>query len=149
LIDSLADEILRRGFNVLVHGRSPSKLANVVAWLRARHPARQIDSVIADLAQLGDIPNILNAIKSKNVSIFINNAASTDRDMSLFADLPMEQIDHVMTTGVLFTTKLIHGTLPFLSKTRSIMINVGSQSGEVAAPYVSIYASSKAYLLVS
>jgi len=143
----LAEELLNHGFNVIIHGRTPSKVARVVEEFKALYPERQIDSVLADLSRLEDVPNIVSAISQKNVTVFINNAGATDRAFVLFDEMPKSEVERTLTVGVMFITRLIHETLPILEKNvPSVMVNIGSQSCEVPVPYVSLYAASKGFL---
>ncbi|KAK3185944.1 hypothetical protein K4F52_005399 [Lecanicillium sp. MT-2017a] len=47
---AFAGELASRGFNVVLHGRNPDKLARVMADLQARNPERTFRIVIADAA---------------------------------------------------------------------------------------------------
>ena len=147
---SLAEELLIHGFNVIIHGRTPSKVTRVVEEFRKLYPERQIEFVIADLSRLEDVPNIVSAVSDKNVTVFINNAGATDRAFVLFSEMPQSEVERTLNVGVMFTTRLIHQTLPILEKNApAVMVNVGSQSCEVPVPYVSLYAASKGFLRVS
>lgn len=149
LFSSLGEELLSHGFNIIVHGRTPSKVAKVAEEFRKLYPERQVETVIADLSRLEEVWNIVSAIQEKNIKIFINNAGPTDRDYVLFADMPTQELERTLNIGVMFTTKLIYETLPILTKNApSVMINIGSQSAEVPVPYVSLYAASKGFLRV-
>src|ERR1700761_1517860 len=146
---SLADDLLSRGFNVLIHGRSQDKVNRVHAELATKHPDRRIESVLADLTRLEDVQNIISATTNKHVTIFINNAAPTDREYHLFRDMPYEQMDRSIAVGVDFLTPLVHDVLPILEKNGpSILINIGSQSADTATPYVSVYSATKGYMRV-
>jgi len=143
----LVEELLSHGFNVIVHGRNPTKVARVVEEFQALYPKRQIESVIADLSRLEDVSNIVSALKDKHIKVFINNAGATDRAFFLFAEMPWSEVERTMHVGVMFTTRLIHEVLPILTKnTPSVMINVGSMSCQVPVPYVPLYAATKGYL---
>jgi len=146
----LADDLLSRGFNVIVHGRSREKVAKVVAELQAKHPTRKVESVLADMTRLEDVSNLTSAVekKKKKLTIFIHNAAPTDREYHLFMEMPYAQIERSITVGVVFTTKLIREVLPMLvANGPSVLINIGSQSAQVATPYVSVYSAAKGFLL--
>src|ERR1700753_376911 len=105
-IDSLAEELLNRGFNIIIHGRTPSKVARVVNDFQKLYPERQIESVIADLTRLEDVPNIVSAVADKHVTVFINNAGATDRAFVTFADMPQSEMERTLNVGVMFVTKL-------------------------------------------
>ena len=157
---SLADELLSRGFNVLVHGRSPTKLSATVDKLRQKHPNRAVESVQADFDKISDLPNIPAAMHGKNVTLFVNNVAPMDQvkdDYILVGDdknpKGREKRQMMVNVMVTFTTALIDAVIPLLRDTAdggpSIMVNVGSAAGKNPVPYIAVYGASKAYLMVS
>jgi 17beta-estradiol 17-dehydrogenase / very-long-chain 3-oxoacyl-CoA reductase len=147
---SLVDQLLTIGFDVIIHGRSPEKLARVVDEMQKKHPNRSLASVVADLSKMEDVENLVAAMGSHRVTVLINNAAATGLAFHLFVDMPREQIDRTLTTNILFLTRLLEYAIPLLCQNGpSLLINIGSQSAENPTPYVSIYGASKAYMMVS
>lgn len=71
-----ADELLERGFNVLLHGRNAAKLQNIQAELARTHPKRSVDIVVADASKNGDaykaVTDKVKALPGKLV-ILVNN----------------------------------------------------------------------------
>jgi len=142
------EELLKRKFNVVVHGRNETKLTGVVERLRAQYPECKVDSVLADLSRPESAQTIISAIENKKVTLFINNAAATSSSFSLFDYFTDEQIDDVLRIGVQSITHLTRGVLPILLKNGpAALINIGSAAGSNSIPYVSLYAASKGYLL--
>jgi len=150
-----ASHLLSKGFNVLIHGRTPSKASSVVNAFRASYPSRRVESVIADFSKTDPetVSAIPNYIRSNNlrVTLFINNVASTDNMLYPFDKVPPEVIDKTLNVGVVVFAKLCREVIPLMSEERiggrAMMANLGSAAGEVPAPYVALYAGTKGFML--
>jgi len=147
-----ADILLQKGFNVLLHGRNPTKLAKTLSEFKSKHPQNRIESVTADFNNLEDVPKIPEFIKSNHlrVTVFINNVASTDNDLFLFEENPESVMDKTLNTGVVFFTKLCYRIVPILKEVngKTIMVNIGSGAGNSPVPYLAVYSGTKGYVLV-
>ena len=72
-----AKRLVSEGHNVLIHGRNPQKVANVVTDLSSSFlNGGSIDSFIADLTDMADVKKLLNEVKEKysKLDALINNA---------------------------------------------------------------------------
>jgi len=146
-----ADVLLSKGFNVLIHGRNPTKIQATLRELGSKYPSRRVESVLADFNKLDDVQNIPNYITANNlrVTVFINNAAPIDNDLFLFEEMPENIVDKTLNVGIVFFTKLCYKILPILKGVDgpTLMANIGSMSREIATPFIAIYAGTKGYIL--
>lgn len=75
-------ELLRNGFNLILHGRNEVKMQKVVAQLRAEVPGRpdaDIRYFIADASASGhDFPTLLEPFKDLQVTLVLNNVGGSD-----------------------------------------------------------------------
>ncbi|GHB59635.1 oxidoreductase [Psychrosphaera saromensis] len=64
------------GHDLLIHGRSPEKLAAVKTLLSAIENVGRITSYVADLSDFSDVKNLVNKIKGEHsvLDVLINNA---------------------------------------------------------------------------
>ena len=71
-----AKMLLTEGHTVLLHGRNPEKLANVVSQLTAISSASQVESYVADLSSMEDVKSLAKQITDKHtkLDVLINNA---------------------------------------------------------------------------
>jgi len=71
-----AKMLVSLGHNVLLHGRSPAKLENVVSALSAISDGGQVESYVADLSPMADVEALSKAVAEKHVKldVLINNA---------------------------------------------------------------------------
>lgn len=64
------------GHHVIVHGRTQSKVDNVVAMLKDNYPNAKVDSVTADLSAMNSVEALAGEIESTfdRIDVLINNA---------------------------------------------------------------------------
>lgn len=158
---AIATVLLSKGFNVLIHGRSSSKLTAVQAELQALHPKRKVETVVADFtdtspSSLSIIPTYItdHNIASK-VTIFVNNVATTsDNSLGLLinGEANPKDRERTISTGVVYFTELCAKIAPMMlegctKKRRKMVVNIGSTAADLGTPYVAVYAASKGYML--
>jgi 17beta-estradiol 17-dehydrogenase / very-long-chain 3-oxoacyl-CoA reductase len=148
---AFADELLERGFNVLLHGRSKEKLERVKKELTARFPRRTVDYVIADAASY-DHPEraVLEKVKHLpgKLTILINNVGgvNTTPMFASLADSTPENLDTQLNINDRFPLHVTSLLLPTLKENKpSLIINCGSGAGVLGVPYLVNYAGSKGY----
>jgi NADP-dependent 3-hydroxy acid dehydrogenase YdfG len=89
-----AEELLSRGFNVLLHGRNEAKLKKVVARLSEEHPSRLMDFVIADASEYGkSFEVVVKKVKSLpgKLTVLINNVGGIHTTPTY---VPFSEISH-------------------------------------------------------
>ena len=71
-----ARALAEHGHHLLLHGRSETKMAEVVRVLNADYPQSKVESYCADLSRFGEIRSMLQAITQAHDSldVIINNA---------------------------------------------------------------------------
>ncbi|KAH7024092.1 short chain dehydrogenase/reductase [Ilyonectria destructans] len=110
-----AYELASHGFNVALHGRSATKLANVSDELAAAFPNCSFKTIVADASQCAT-DGIVSALQGLNLTVLINNAGGR------------EIMDNV-NLNAMFPTLLLSRLLPTLvSNGPSLVINMGSMS---------------------
>ncbi|CAG8452728.1 14741_t:CDS:2 [Acaulospora colombiana] len=91
--------------------------------------------------------NLKEIINQLDVGVLVNNVAMNHEIPTPFileTDELIQNIVEVNISGLLKVTKIV---LPgMLSRNRGLIINVGSFSGMVATPYLSVYSGSKAFM---
>ena len=71
-----AKKLASSGHTILLHGRNPKKLEQVVNLLTSATSVGKVESFLADLSQIGDVEGMAKAIsvKYKRLDVLINNA---------------------------------------------------------------------------
>lgn len=153
---AVARELARNGFNVFIHGRNPTKLANIAGKLTKEFPGRKIESIVADAsAQTCDFTAIVSQIKSLtsnlggNLTILVNNVGGVQTHPQ-FMPLDLisgEHIDQTINVNARFPTRLTAALLPLLKQNQpSLILNCGSYGGTSGIPYILTYTGTKAYV---
>ena len=73
------EELLARGFNVLLHGRNPQKLDRIIGELSTKYPERSLDKVIADASKYDNgYEEIARKVKSLHgpLTVLVNNVGT-------------------------------------------------------------------------
>lgn len=147
-----ADELVARGFNVLLHGRNPQKLENVKRQINMRWPKRKVEIVVAD-ASSGDHPE--NAVIEKvkqlpgKLTILVNNVGGivTKPIYAPLSETTSDAVETCINVNARFPIQLTRALLPMLQdNTPSLIINCSSTAGVHGVPYVAAYAGTKGFL---
>ncbi|GKT54322.1 short-chain dehydrogenase [Colletotrichum tofieldiae] len=151
---ALANELARRGFNVVLHGRNDVKLEGVRHDLATRHPGREFRIMVGDAVVLGagaqswDV--MLASLESLNLRVLVNNVGGVPMVpiMRRLDESTVEEIAGNVHLNALFPTLLSSILLPRLKNPAepALIINVGSLS-DTGLPLLSFYSGSKAYLV--
>jgi len=151
---SVAEELLRRGFNVFLHGRNENKLAERRASLLKTYPGRRIELVVVDASQPNiDFDAIVTQVKAVEgkLTVLVNNVGgmATYPQYLPLDEAPPKDLDVCMAINTHFPTRLIAALLPELKANKpSLVINCGSNAGEFGVPYITTYSGTKAHMHV-
>ncbi|KAI4225974.1 MAG: hypothetical protein L6R36_003510 [Xanthoria steineri] len=142
----LATELARHSFNVILHGRNPSKLENVVSTLRHQFPQRQFRTAVLDASSAThrQISDLVSSFDDIHLTVLVNNVAGGQIVQPLTNTSP-DQVDFSLNCNARFPAQLTRSLLPRFagSKDRSLILNIGS-AANTFAPYASVYGGSKA-----
>ncbi|RIA85216.1 hypothetical protein C1645_831105 [Glomus cerebriforme] len=135
-------------FNILLISRTASKLQDISNDIESKY---QVESKIYAMdftnGDKKDYENLKEIIERLDVGVLINNVATNHEIPTPFileSDEIIHNIVEVNISGLLRITKII---LPrMLSSNRGLIINVGSFSGMIPTPYLSVYSASKAFM---
>ncbi|KAK5680663.1 hypothetical protein LTS10_007596 [Elasticomyces elasticus] len=147
-----ADELLNRGFNVLLHGRNPEKLERVKQELGTKYPRRSIDVVVADASRT-DYPERTVVEKVKKLPgklvILINNVGgvNTTPMYQSHEETTTANIDTIFNINARFPIHLTSALMPFLRESKpALILNCGSGAGAFGVPYLVTYSGTKAFI---
>jgi len=149
---AFVDELLDRGFNVLLHGRNPEKLERIQKELAQKYPRRNIHFVVAD-ASRSDHPETAVIEKVQQLpgklTVLVNNVGGIPTTPTLLELRKTEAaaIDAQINVNARFPTQLIAALLPTLRQNQpSLILNCGSGGGIIGAPFIATYVATKAYI---
>nr|POE63295.1 very-long-chain 3-oxoacyl-coa reductase 1 [Quercus suber] len=150
---AFADELLDRGFNVLLHARNEEKLQGIQAALRDRFPRRRVEYVVADASRTdGPELRVLEKVQalSGKLTILVNNVGglfTKPMFQTVEASSPQD-LDNVLNLNITFATHVTSVLLPELKKNSpALILNAGSMAGVFGLPMIATYSGTKAYIL--
>lgn len=147
-----AEELLERGFNVILHGRNEDKLTQLRSKFKDSYPTSEIRTIAADAASFtqADVERIVAAVADIPLTILINNVggtASLSRNFKTYTQTTSWEVDSLLDINVRCTLQITTALLPKLAQSegRSLIMNTGSKAA-VGMPYISLYSATKALL---
>lgn len=150
----LAIEASRRGFNLVLIARTESKLLHLQADLKSSFPSTNVIVLTLDCSVDNDATydTILSICEKLDVSILINNVATTD-EASEVKDQSSDSISRTITMNCTFLTKLTSKMIPLLQrrhtsnkKQRAMVVNISSFLSILPAGFHTVYSASKGYV---
>jgi len=138
-----ADELARRGLDVLLIARTKSKLQKVAEAIRTAHGV-QVEYVAMDLMDTDLLLSRINELH-QDIGLLIYNAAYAP--IGPFVASTSEDLQRIHTTNVLTPMLLVHSFSQRLlsSKRTGGIVLMSSLAGNQGTPLLSGYAASKAF----
>ncbi len=142
-----AEELARRGANVMLAARSEDKLRALATHLTEAYGARA-EVLVTDLATADAVPNLLQQILDRGlrVDVLVNNAGLGSYGRSETTDPARQRAMLQVNMGA--TTELAQACLPAMRAAgEGTIFNLASIAAFVPMPYMASYAATKAYVL--
>lgn len=134
----LAEHLCAGGARLLLVGRQPERLAQLVERCRGR-----AESVCADITQSAGRDAVLQAARRIGGVNLLINAAGVNH-FSLLEQHDEEAIAALVQLNVMATLQLTHRLLPMLrQQERALVVNIGSTFGSIGYPGFAAYCASK------
>ena len=167
---SIAKDLYRKGFNVILHGRSEKKLRATVAEIKPLREGGFVESFVADGAGARvDYAGIMRRFGDLNITLLVNNVGETYPKRKkcgtihcyhFYTDIEIRRTkkfeewsedDHLsfIKSNVLFPTLLTRAFLPSLRKTSLshpvLVVFNGSVSPEFSVSDIPLYTATEAF----
>lgn len=148
---AFAFQLARTGLNLVLVGRSPSKLKDVSDGILAKYGKTQIKTVVVDFSgDLDDgVKRIRETIEGLDLGLLINNVGMSYPYARFFHEVDEELLRNLIKVNVEGTTKVTQAVLPgMLQRKRGAIVNIGSGAAIVipSDPLYAVYAATKAYV---
>lgn len=145
------DELLSRGFNVLLHGRNKTKLEGIKNELAKTYPSRTIDYAVADASKDHAEDAVVEKVKQLpgKLVILVNNVGGvTTFPQYMTVDaISAADVDAQININSRFPVQLTRALLPMLKENKpAIVLNCGSNAGDVGVPYIAAYSATKGFI---
>lgn len=145
---AMARELAARKHDLLLVARSGQTLQQIAEDIRKKHQVN-VEVLAIDLSTPDAPKTVLTWIQSSNfpVDILINNAGFGS--WGLYDEIPEAEFHGMMQLNMVTLANLCRLLLPILKKEkRSYILNVSSTAAYQAVPTLSLYAATKAFVLV-
>jgi short-subunit dehydrogenase len=145
---AMAGELARRGFPLLLVARSSDKLQQVAGEIRSRYQVK-VDWLALDLSAADAPKKVVEWLTGKDYAVqaLVNNAGYGLS--GLFEEYPLEDHLNMMQLNMTTLVSLTRLMLPILARqSRAYILNTASTAAYQAVPRMSLYAATKAFVLV-
>ncbi|KAF8214121.1 short chain dehydrogenase/reductase [Mycena galopus ATCC 62051] len=148
---AFAHELASEGFNIILHGRSPTKLATVEAALKAQYPHISTRLFVLDVypCSVSAIDDYVRGLAKDGlcISVLVNNIGGSALVIPTFRPLTQstgEDVQKLLDVNLGFPTLLTRALLPVMQEP-SLVLNIGSFVSHLPAPWLTVYAGAKAF----
>ena len=144
---SMAIELARKGFDLLLIARTESLLKNLASEIEAEFKVK-VRYLSLDLSIPASVNEITNLVKLEKIPVqmLINNAGYAH--WGNFSSMSLEEQEKMMFVNMNLMVKLSHQLLPYLMKNEtSYLLNVSSSAAYQAVPTLAVYCASKSFVL--
>jgi len=143
---SIAFELAKRNYNVLLTARSAELLQQNVYDIKKQYPVKA-DCFVLDLSEINAPKKLYDwcVQNNYNIKVLVNNAAFGLS--GLFENYSLQENTNLLQLNVVSYTQLCHLFIPMLKENPpSYILNICSLSAYQAVPLLTMYSSSKAYV---
>lgn len=153
---ALAFDLASKGLNLVLVGRNPSKLEATSSEVHEKYGGQVgIKKIVIDLAKHSgeEIAHLMEeGIRGLDVGILVNNAGMAFPYARFFHEVDLELLDSIRKVNIEAATWITKSVLHImLKKRKGAIVNIGSGSTMAGSSYplYSVYAASKAYVVLS
>ncbi|BEL07574.1 SDR family NAD(P)-dependent oxidoreductase [Actinoplanes sichuanensis] len=142
--EQVAYGLAHRGSDLVLVDVDESRLEPVAARIRTSHPALNVHTLVADLADRAAVESVAARVLAEQpaIGLLVNNAGIALGGR--FDQVSVDQFEQVMNVNFRAPMLLTHALLPALTATPGgHLVNVSSLFGLIAPPGQSAYCASK------
>ncbi|ROL40695.1 Very-long-chain 3-oxoacyl-CoA reductase [Anabarilius grahami] len=145
-----AEELAKRGLNIVLISRSEEKLHSVAKEIESRFK-RQTHVIQTDFAEGHSIyPAIAQQLIGMEIGILVNNVGMNYIGvLANFLDVPDpdQRITQVINCNILSVTQMSRLILPgMIEREKGLIINISSEAASQPQPMVSVYSATKIFV---
>ncbi|NXV78000.1 HSDL1 protein, partial [Atlantisia rogersi] len=142
-----AEELAKRGINIILISRSKEKLEAVSRSISETYKVKT-RFIVADFSKGHEpYPTIMKALKGIEIGILVNNVGMFYTYPDYFTNLPEDMLWDMININIASANMMIHIVLPgMVERKKGAIVNVSSASCCQPTPMLTIYGASKTYL---
>ncbi|XP_002984908.2 very-long-chain 3-oxoacyl-CoA reductase 1 [Selaginella moellendorffii] len=149
---ALCHQFAQRGLNLVLVGRSESKLRDMIQEFQALYKGVDYLPVVVDLCGpdlRAEVSRVERAIEGLEVGMLVNNAGMSYPYARFFHEVDDELLTNLLRINVEAMTRMVHMVLPgMLKRRKGCIINMGSGAASILSsdPLYSLYAATKGFV---
>ncbi|XP_069799584.1 very-long-chain 3-oxoacyl-CoA reductase-B-like [Dendropsophus ebraccatus] len=145
-----AEELAKRGFDVVLISRTLEKLKNVARGIE-QETGRKTKVIQLDFTGGPEIyPKVEQELKELDIGILVNNVGMTYSELPVrFLGLPdvNERVTAIMNCNMTSAVQMTRIVLPhMIQRKKGLIINLSSEAGSHPFPMLTIYSATKVFL---
>lgn len=145
---SIAKELAKQKINLILISRSNEKLAAVAKEITDKYNVEvKTEAIDMSSTTLEDYTNLYDTYGKLDVGIIVNNVGLSYEHPEYLETIDSERMLKLIHLNIVPVTSLTKEFLANMSsKKNGLVVNVGSMSGILSTPLLSVYSASKAYV---
>ncbi|NXL92625.1 HSDL1 protein, partial [Alectura lathami] len=142
-----AEELAKRGVNIILISRSKEKLEAVSRSISETYKV-ETDFIVADFSKGREAYQaIKEGLKDREIGILVNNVGMFYTYPDHFSNLPEDMLWDMININIASANMMVHIVLPgMVKKKKGAIVNLSSGCCCKPTPMLTIYGASKAYL---
>ena len=141
-----ADRLARRGYDLILVGRSAEKLAKLAVELTGK-TGRHVERIVADLGSAADLARVEQRLSADPAITLLVNSAGLIGGGPLSAG-NVDAVSQMLAVNITALTRLTTlAAKAFADRGTGAIVNLASAMAFIDAPPAAAYAASKAYVL--
>ncbi|KAK9509332.1 hypothetical protein O3M35_006673 [Rhynocoris fuscipes] len=141
-----AMEYAKRGLNICLISRSISKLQDTANQIVNKYGVNT-KFIQADFSRTDVYDNIRKELSDLDIGILVNNVGIAMETPEPFLHENEDFYWRILNVNIAAAVMMTSIVLPgMVARNRGLIVNMGSQTGIIPVPYMSVYSSSKAFI---
>lgn len=138
--------LARRGFNLVLISRTPYKLQNVAAEINSKY-GKETKIIDVDFTKLDIYERIKNELNGLDIGVLVNNVGMSYDHPEYFTQVDDDLCSRLINCNIHSVSQMTRIVLPgMVERKRGLIINLASLSAVIPAPFLAVYAATKAYV---